>query len=192
MFLAAFIGAPLPLLPIQILWVNLVTDGLPALALGLETPEADTMRQKPRPKNESVFARGLSRLIFWRGLYIAVVSLGMFLLGIVYCRYQGWRELDAARTMAFTTLVMCQLFYVFECRSERLSPFQLGWKSNRLLTAAVLISAAMQVAVIYHPGLQVIFHTTVLRGWQWAGVALLAGGKFFYGWAAYLWQRARE
>lgn len=180
MFLASLIGMPLPMLPIQILWVNLITDGLPAMALGLEPPEPNIMNRKPRNKNEGVFSRGLGWTIFCRGIYIALISVLVFFVGLVYLRYQGVAELQLARTMAFTTLVFAQLFYVFECRSETYSPFELGFLKNKLLLGAVSLSVIMHLTVVYNPLLQGIFQTAPLDLWQWILIILLAGGKFLW------------
>jgi len=180
MFIASLIGMPLPMLPIQILWVNLITDGLPAMALGLEPPEPNIMKRRPRDKNEGVFARGLGWTVFSRGVYIASISVLVFFVGLVYSRYQGITELELARTMAFTTLVFAQLFYVFECRSENFSPFELGFFKNRLLLLAVSLSIIMHLTVIYNPGLQKIFQTAALDLWTWLIILLLAGGKFMW------------
>jgi magnesium-transporting ATPase (P-type) len=126
MFLSSLMGLPLPMLPIQLLWVNLVTDGLPAMALGIEPPEPGIMNRKPRPKNESIFAHGLGWIIFSRGTYIAAITIAAFLVGFLWSRINGIDGLPLARSMAFTTLVFAQLFYVFECRSEKYSPFELS------------------------------------------------------------------
>ena len=175
--LASLLGMPLPLLPIQILWVNLVTDGLPAMALGLEPPEPGIMERKPRERNESIFARQLGRIIFSRGLFISIATLCTFTLGLIYCRFNGIEELNLPRTMAFTTLVFAQLFYVFECRSENFSPFALGFFTNKFLIAAVFGSIIMQLSVIYLPFLQAIFKTVSLLWWQWAVIILVTGFK---------------
>ncbi len=189
MFLASLFGMPLPLLPIQILWVNLVTDGLPAMALGLEPPEPGIMDRKPRPKTEGIFARKLGWIIMSRGLYIGVITLAAFTVGLVFTRLHGFDDYTVARTMALTTLVFCQLFYVFECRSERHSPFDLGFFTNKFLLLAVLISVVMQLAVIYTPFLQNVFKTTPLEGWQWVIILIFAGGKFILRSISYLGRR---
>jgi len=180
MFMASLMGLPLPLMPIQLLWVNLVTDGLPAMALGIEAPEPGIMKRKPRPKKEGVFAHGLGWIIFGRGVYIAAITIAAFLVGYTWARMNGVDALPLARSMAFTTLVLGQLFYVFECRSERLSPFELGFFSNKYLVGAVLISVCMQLSALYIPALQAIFRTVPLNGWQWLLIILLAGIKVLW------------
>lgn len=171
MFLGTLVGLPLPLLPIQILWVNLVTDGLPAMALGVDGTEPDIMRRSPRQPNESVFARGLGRKILIRGCMIGIGTLLVFVTGLWY-----GVGLLAARTMAFTTLVFSQLFHVFDCKSEHRGIFEIGIFSNPVLVLAVLISTIMQLSVIYLPLLQNIFKTTALVGWQWLLILAVAGG----------------
>ncbi|NLW91301.1 MAG: cation-translocating P-type ATPase [Syntrophomonadaceae bacterium] len=189
MFMASLLGMPMPLLPIQLLWVNLITDGLPAMALGVEPPEPGIMLRTPRPKNEGIFERGLGWIIGGRGIYIAVVTLAAFTVGLLWSRLSGSDSLDVARTMALTTLVFAQLFYVFECRSEHLSPFELGFWSNPYLVGAVACSTVMQMAVLYLPGLQQIFHTVALIAWQWILILLLSGGRLLWKYILYTWQR---
>ncbi len=171
MFLGTLTGLPLPLLPIQILWVNLVTDGLPAMALGVDGTEPDIMKRVPRQPEESVFARGLGQKILIRGTIIGLATLFVFVIGLWY-----GVGLLAARTMAFTTLVFSQLFHVFDCKSERRGIFEVGIFSNPLLVVAVAISVTMQLSVIYLPALQAIFKTTALVGWQWLVILVAAGG----------------
>lgn len=171
MFMAALVALPLPLLPIQILWVNLVTDGLPAMALGVDKAEPDIMKRSPRKPEESIFAGGLARKILIRGSIIGLGTLLVFIIGLWY-----GVGLLAARTMAFTTLVFSQLFHVFDCKSERRGIFEVGIFSNPYLVIAVLISSVMQLSVIYLPFFQVIFKTTALNLWQWGVILVVAGG----------------
>jgi len=180
MFLAAVLGMPLPLLPIQILWVNLVTDGLPAMALGVEPPEPGVMKRKPRPKNESLFARGLGLGILGRGLFISLTTLVIFTVGIVCGKLAGQVDLALARTMAFTYLVAAQLFYVLECRSEQFTPFEIGFFGNKFLIAAILSSAMLQGLAVYSHRLQPVFDTVPLCPWQWLMILGLAGSKMCY------------
>ncbi|MEA4924331.1 MAG: cation-translocating P-type ATPase [Syntrophomonadaceae bacterium] len=180
MFLSSLMGLPLPMLPIQLLWVNLVTDGLPAMALGIEPPEPGIMKRKPRPKNESIFAHGLGWIIFSRGSYIAAITIASFLIGLLWSRGNGAESLDLARSMAFTTLVFAQLFYVFECRSEIYSPFELGFFSNKFLVGAVLCSVCMQLTVLYVPFMQTVFKTVALSWWAWVVIIILAGAKLIW------------
>ncbi|ASK63553.1 calcium-translocating P-type ATPase, SERCA-type [Virgibacillus phasianinus] len=177
MLFAVLLGLPLPLVPVQILWVNLVTDGLPAMALGLDQPEADVMNRKPRPPKEGIFARGLGFKIVSRGLLIGLVTLIGFMM-----TYQGNPEnLVYAQTIAFTTLVMAQLIHVFDCRSER-SVFSRNPFGNKYLVLAVLSSIAMLLCVIYFAPLQPIFHTVFLGIRDWIFIlALSAIPTVFFG-----------
>jgi len=171
MFLATLVGLPLPLLPIQILWVNLVTDGLPAMALGVDGAEPGIMNRPPRKPGESIFARGLASKIAVRGTFIGLGTLFVFVAAL----FMGVNMLGA-RTMAFTTLVFSQLFHVFDCRSEERGIFEVGLFTNIYLVGAVLISTFMQLCVIYVAPLQVIFKTMPLVGWQWILILCVAGG----------------
>nr|WP_255679624.1 calcium-translocating P-type ATPase, SERCA-type [Brevibacillus humidisoli] len=170
MFFAMLLALPLPLVPIQILWVNLVTDGLPAMALGVDPAEKDTMHQKPRNKQEPIFGRGLGWKILSRGFLIGASTLGAFWL--------TWREhpdnLVYAQTVAFATLVLAQLIHVFDCRSER-SVFHRNPLENKYLVLAVLSSLLLVLFVIYIDALQPIFKTTDLTLRDWALVFVAAG-----------------
>ncbi|WP_430786047.1 calcium-translocating P-type ATPase, SERCA-type [Virgibacillus flavescens] len=177
MLFAVMLGLPLPLVPVQILWVNLVTDGLPALALGLDQPESDVMSRKPRHPKEGVFARGLGFKIVSRGILIGLVTLFAFMMS-----YQDNPDnLIYAQTMAFTTLVMAQLIHVFDCRSER-SVFTRNPFGNKYLLLAVLSSVVLLLCVIYFEPLQPVFHTVFLgvRDWIFI-VALSAIPTVFFG-----------
>jgi Ca2+-transporting ATPase len=176
MFLVALLGFPIPLLPIQILWVNLVTDGLPAMALSAEKADPDIMQRRPRRPRESIFAQGLGWKILARGIYIGASTTFVFFCGFFFSN----GDLDLARTMAFCTLVFSQLFHVFDCKSERFSVFQLGILSNPYLVAAVACSLCMQLAVVYWPVFQAIFQTVPLDAFHWGVILLVAGGSTFY------------
>ncbi|MDQ7094781.1 calcium-transporting P-type ATPase, PMR1-type [Desulfosporosinus sp. PR] len=171
MFLATLVGLPLPLLPIQILWVNLVTDGLPAMALGVDGAEPEIMSRPPRVPGESIFARGLASKIGIRGTMIGLGTLFVFVAAL----FMGVNMLGA-RTMAFSTLVFSQLFHVFDCRSEERGIFEVGLFTNPYLVGAVLISTIMQLSVVYLPPLQAIFKTAALHSWQWILILCVAGG----------------
>ncbi len=150
MLVAPFLGMPLPLLPLQILWMNLVTDGLPGLALGFEPPEPEVMERPPHPPTESIFARGLGTHILWAGPLMGMVAL---VAGWAY-----WQADDEAwQTMLFTVLTISQMFHVMAIRVERESLFRAGLMSNRLLLGAVLLTILLQFALIYVPFLQDIF-----------------------------------
>ncbi|HWR08421.1 calcium-translocating P-type ATPase, SERCA-type [Sporomusa sp.] len=170
MFLAALLGLPMPLLPVQILWVNLVTDGLPAMALGVDPNNSNIMKRPPRHPGESVFSRGLSRKIMGRGIQIGLSTL--FVFSVVYYLQN---DLALARTAAFATLVYCQMFHVFDCRSETATIFELKFTSNKYLLAAVTFSTVMQLSVMYIPFLSAIFSTVPLSLGNWALVLTVSG-----------------
>ncbi len=167
MFLASLLALPLPLIPIQILWVNLVTDGLPALALGVDPADDDIMDRAPREPDESVFSRGLKWKIMGQGILIGLGTLFVFLLSL---RIGG--SLAEARTMAFTNLVMVQLFFVFSCRSEDYSLLRMNLLSNVYLIGAVTLSFGLHLLVLYHEFFQNLFETVQLARKQW-GVILV-------------------
>ncbi|MHC1682519.1 MAG: calcium-translocating P-type ATPase, PMCA-type [Clostridiaceae bacterium] len=162
MFLASLLYLDTPLLPIQILFVNLATDGLPAIALGMEPPNKEVMKQRPREKDESIFARGLKEKIFVRGALIGICTVLAFLVA----RYYG-ATLKTSRTIALSTLILSQLLHVFECKSEEKSLFQINIFTNMYLVAAVSISVIMLISIIYVPFLSIIFHTTALTLKNW-------------------------
>lgn len=170
MFIAMIAGLPLPLLPIQILWVNLVTDGLPAIALGLDAPEEGSMNRPPRSVREGIFARGLGRKIITRGFLIGIMTLLVF-YGALSVYHTG---LQTAQTMAFATLVIAQLIHVFACHSGDDSRFILHMFENLWLVGAVASSLVMLLIVIYIPSLQVIFHTSRLPLLSWLAIVLAA------------------
>lgn len=153
--LAPFLGLPLPLLPIQILWINLVTDGLPGLALGVEPEEPDVMERPPRAPAESVFSHGAWQHMVWVGLLIGALSLGA--LAWAYHNGSGnWQ------TLAFSVLTLSQLVHVLAVRSERESLFTMGLLGNPLLLGVVGLSIGLQAAIVYWPPAQAIFKTTGL------------------------------
>ncbi|VEF48459.1 P-type HAD superfamily ATPase [Bacillus freudenreichii] len=181
MLFAMLMSLPLPLVPIQILWVNLVTDGLPAMALGLDQPEENVMQRNPRHPKEGVFARGLGWKILSRGFLIGLVTLVAFV--IVYHRNPN--DLPYAQTVAFATLVMAQLIHVFDCRSE-ISIFSRNPFENKYLVWAVISSALLMFVVIYVPVFQPIFHTVAIEPRDWLLVlgmsavpTFLLAGTFF-------------
>ncbi|MBS3948882.1 MAG: cation-transporting P-type ATPase, partial [Dethiobacter sp.] len=163
MFLAMLLGFPLPLSPIQILWINLATDGLPAVALGVDPWERGAMRRPPRPPREGIFARGLWQKILGRGILIGFSSLAVFAWSL-----QQGMMLDEARTMVFAVLIVLQLFYVFDCRSERAGIREVGIFTNPYLVAAVALSFGLLLIVLYHPSLAVVFGTVPLGLSHWA------------------------
>lgn len=172
MFLGIIMGMPMVLLPTQILLVNLVTDGLPAVALGVEPPEEENMKKPPRKADESFFSEGLMWKIIFRGILIGLCTLGSF---TVINKLFG--SVSAARTAALFTLVLSQLCHVFECKSEKKNIFTVPYMNNKKLIGAVLISLAVVFGAAYFPPLQVIFSTVPLTGEQLliaAGFAVFA------------------
>ncbi|MHC0037225.1 cation-translocating P-type ATPase [Pseudoneobacillus sp. C159] len=174
MLFAMILGLPLPLVPIQILWVNLVTDGLPAMALGLDKPEDNVMKRGPRHPKEGVFARGLAWKVVSRGFLIGIMTLIAFI--VVYHRDPD--NLIYAQTIAFVTLVMAQLIHVFDCRSEKsiLSRNPFG---NPYLVWSVISSIILILIVVYYPPLQPIFHTVPIEPRDWMLVLGLAAVPTF-------------
>lgn len=164
MFFTMLCGMPIPLLPIQILLINLVTDGLPAVALGLEPPDRTVMDLEPRPAEESVFSHGLGFTIIMRGLLIGLTTVAVFvaLLG---------EGLEIARTGALMTLVATQLIHVFECKSETKGLFGINPLNNWWLIGAVGISVAMLGFAVYTPFLSGVFGTAALE-WEQLKIVL--------------------
>ncbi len=165
MILAVLCGLPLPLRPIQILWINLVTDGLPALALGADPPAEELMESRPRRRGEGLFSRGLWGRLLLRGILIGAVTVTLFGLALA-----AGEPLGKARTIAFAALITAQLVYVYDCRSE-------GSRSSRrnlYLDAAVLSSVLLMMIVIYLPFLSVFFGTAFLSAGEWAVVCAAA------------------
>mgnify|MGYP000288937925 CR=1 FL=1 len=157
MLFGPLLGMPVPLLPLQILWMNLVTDGPPALALGVEAAEKDVMKRPPFSSSESIFGHGMLSFILGMGAIMSLISL---LVG-----YTAYRlGLASWQTLLFTTLIFSQLVVALEARSERWSLFQIGLLSNRSMAWALVITTALQLAVIYVPPFQIIFDTKPLSG----------------------------
>jgi P-type Ca2+ transporter type 2C len=155
MLFALLVRMPLALLPIQILWMNLVTDGLPALATTVEPAEPDTMQRPPRNTMESFFSRGMGRQIIWVGLIMGTLSLAV--------GYGYWRTADPRwQTILFTTLTFAQMAHVLAIRSERRSLLSIGLFSNAPLLGAVALTVALQLAIIYWPALRGVFKTAAL------------------------------
>jgi len=170
MFVSSLLLLPVPLLPIQILWINLVTDGLPALALGVDPTNKKIMSLPPRLKNEPVVTRAMGGLIIAQGAFIAACSLLAFWF-VLYVENEG---IERARTACFIVLACSQLFHSFNCRSQRESIFTLGFFTNSKLVGAVLISFLLQISVVYVPALQVVFKTQSLTAFDWVLVLVIS------------------
>ena len=165
MFFGMLMGMPVVLLPIQILMVNLVTDGIPAIALSFDPPQDDVMENPPRKRDESVFSGGLASTIITRGILLGLSVLTAFTLVL-----KASKSIDSARTAAFMTLVFTQLLHVFECKSENRSLFTINILNNVKLILAVILSAAIIFVSVYVPALQIIFGTVPLSGSELAAV----------------------
>lgn len=163
MFFAALLGLPLPLLPIQILWMNLVTDGIPALALAVDPKAPDLMKRQPRLSTARLLDGRRLFAIGGEGLMLSAIALGAF----SYSLYGLHQNLEQARTVAFTVMVVVQLVHAFNCRSERWSLFQLGVGTNRPLLWAFLFSCVMQIAVLTVPAVSPIFKVASLPMEDW-------------------------
>jgi Ca2+-transporting ATPase len=170
MFISSLIGFPAPLLPIQILWVNLVTDGLPALALGVDPVDKNIMNRLPRKSDEPIITKENGFLMLWQGAFIAFCSLLAFSL-VLFIEKEG---IGRARTAAFIVLSCAQLFHSFNCRNNRVSIFKLGFLTNKKLILATLISFGLQMTVVYQPFLQTIFKTEPLGAFDCGLVILIA------------------
>jgi len=170
MFISSLVGLPVPLLPIQILWVNLVTDGLPALALGVDTIDPGIMRRPPRSTGEGVVTKQQAVLMLLQGSFIAFCSLAAFCF-VYFVEAQGEGR---ARTAAFIVLACSQLFHAFNCRSQTESLFKIGVFTNSKLLFATGVSFLLQMVVVYVPFLQKIFKTESLGLFDWVLVVAIS------------------
>ncbi len=167
----------LPLIAIQILWMNLATDGLPAIALSVDPAEPDIMKQKPRPRGQGVFSRPVLILMLVGGLWEALVNLGLF----KWALDSGFGRpytLEEAQGLVFLSLVVIQFFAAFNFRSDRHSLFEIGFFGNKWLNLAVIWQVLLQALIVYVPLLQGPFHTFSLGISEWALVILLAATIF--------------
>jgi len=187
MLVAPLLNLPIPLSAVQILWINLVTDGLPGLALGVEPPAPDTMRRPPNPPNESVLARGLGTYMLWVGPLMGIVALLPEFVGAGTASLGGrvWH------TMVFTTLCLAQMGNALAIRSDRLRLTQLGLFTNRPLVGAVVLTFLLQMAVVYVPFLQRIFDTQPLTAVQLA-ISLALSSIVFLAVETSKWIRQRR
>ncbi|MBI2470113.1 MAG: calcium-translocating P-type ATPase, SERCA-type [Planctomycetes bacterium] len=186
MLFASIFNLPLPLFPIQILWINIATDGLPALALGVDTVDPDIMKRPARRSTEQIIDKNLGSLIIFQGFLIAFSTLFAYLFVLYYtscatlgclhwfknevlpCALSG--DLGQARTVAFCVMVISQLFHSFNCRNARLSLFKVGVFTNKKLLFATVLSLAMQIAIVYTPYLENVFKVTPLDLKDWITV----------------------
>ncbi|MDH5736364.1 MAG: cation-translocating P-type ATPase, partial [Gammaproteobacteria bacterium] len=167
LFLAPFLGLPIPLLPIHILWINLVTDGLPGLAFTAEPAEPNIMQRPPRPPEENIFSHGMWQHIVWVGLLVGGLCIAA----------QAWaiaRGVEYWQTIVFTVLTLSQLFHCLAVRSDRVSLFTSGLSTNLPMLGAVMFTVGLQMAVIYVPSLNDVFHTQALPVYDLAVCFLLS------------------
>jgi Ca2+-transporting ATPase len=190
-FLATLAGLPAPLTVIQLLWLNLLTDGAPALALAMEKGDPAIMTRKPRPASEPVINKTMQLGIVVQTIAQTGATLGAFVLGLLwhlndtipagmspllYLLRYNWEGVDVqtAETMAFATLSLCELFRAYTVRSERLSVFKLGVFTNRYMQAAVGLSVSLLLLVVFVPFLNPIFNTHPMNLSEWGVVIGLA------------------
>ncbi len=173
-FLATLLGfEQMPLLPVQLLWLNLVTDSLPALALGVEPVEPGVMEEPPRPAGESLFAGRFAVRLVWQGVMVGFLALTAFFLGEFFLSEPGLGH-ATANTMAFATLTLSQLFHAFDVRSEHASLFRIGVFANPAMNKAFLAGTAMQLAVLCLPPLMAVFSVVPMTVAQWGTVLALS------------------
>lgn len=173
-FVAGLLGWAPPLVPIQILWINLVTNGLPALALGVEKPEPNLMLQPPRDPRVPILTRREYWSMFWVGALMSAASLGVFAMLVDDPTNPLSPNLRLGQTAAFAVLSFSPMFHAFNCRSATASNFKLGWTSNRSLWGAVVIGICLMALAIYVPVMRPVFRTEVLDAKVLGIVALLS------------------
>lgn len=166
MLMASLLGWPAPLLPIQLLWINLVTDGLPALALSVEKPEPGIMKRKPRSSKESMLSMRSGLTLLLQGSLVGGVALMAF--GIIYLTHPNSEEaVGRARTMAFCVLVYGELLRALTARSQTLTVAQLGFFSNPLLLGTIGVSFLLQLSVVMLPFARPVFESVQHFAWEW-------------------------
>jgi Ca2+-transporting ATPase len=178
---AVLVGLPMPLLPIQILWMNIITDSFPALSLGVEPAEKDIMKRKPRDPKESILHSSLPFILFTSFLaFLSTLCVFLWELfnGVNLGLPASFVE-QKARTMAFTTSIIFELFFVLNCRSEKKSVFSINPLTNKKLVLSIIVSIVLQFFVIYVPFLQAIFGTVPLGFWDWIKIFIFSSLGFF-------------
>jgi Ca2+-transporting ATPase len=174
--LGPIIGLPygaIPLIAIQILWVNLATDGLPAIALSIDPPSPDIMKQKPRKRGQGIFTKSVLTLMAVGGLWSCLVNLGIFKWAL-----DSGRGMLEAQGLCFLTLIIIQFFKAYNFRSDKHSIFRIGFFKNKWLNLAIIWETILLVVIVYTPFLQESFHTFALSAVDWAIVILAAGTVF--------------
>ena len=178
LFIGILLGLPAPLTAVQILWVNLITDTLPAIALGMDPDDPDVMKEKPRDPKESIFSKGSGSFTVLNGLLIGFITLFAFVEGLrFYSSASSVFSIDYsnitadalihAQTMAFITLSISQLFHSLNLRSRKKSIFKLGLFTNKYLIAAICLGIAIQVGLVYIPFFNNVFGIHFLTGNDW-------------------------
>ena len=167
-------GGALPLIAVQILFVNLATDGLPAIALSVDPPEPDLMKKKPRPRNQSIFSRNVLIYMLLAGIWTAAVSLAVFVWAI-----NTGRPLAEAQSITFITLILVEFFNALNCRSLDHSIIQIGIFTNKWLLLSIIGQVPLLLAIVYFPPFQQAFNTHSLNGEEWAMAAGLSASIFF-------------
>ncbi len=184
MLLATLLALPLPLLPVQILWINLVTDGLPALALAVDPKDPNLMKRPPRRPETRFLDRDRIFLMFGQGLFMTLITM----LAFVYCLYSMDNDLDRARTVTFMVLVGAQLAHAFNCRSDRLSLFSIGFMTNKPLLWTVAGSSVLQVGLLLNPWTRDVFKLATFNPEHWLMVFTVGPLMLV---AVELWKAAR-
>jgi Ca2+-transporting ATPase len=180
MFISLLIGWEAPLIATQLLWINLITDSFPAIALGMDPGSPDVMKEKPRDAKESFFAGGAGLHMILGGVLIGALSIIAFWSGYYEHGYSPFdhsapaETLEYARTMAFIVLIMCQLFYALAVRNSSKSIFQIGIFSNKYLVGAIVLGVLLQLTVIEIPLMQRAFHLQMPDPEGWI-IAILLG-----------------
>jgi len=165
----------LPLIAIQILYLNLATDGLPAIALSIDPPDTDLMQRKPRPRNQTIFTRPVMTYLLLAGLWTAAVSLGVFVWAV-----NAGRSVEEAQSLCFVTLILIEFFNAFNCRSLDHSLFQVGIFKNRWLWLAIIWECLLLLLIVYLPPLHGPFNTFPLAWWEWV-IAIFSASTIFLG-----------
>ncbi len=163
----------IPLVAIQILYVNLATDGLPAIALSVDPPDLDIMKQKPRPRNQTIFTKEVSVYLLLTGIWTCVATFGVFVWAV-----NSGKTFAEAQTLCFVSLILIEFFNAFNCRSFNFSLFKIGLAGNKWLLAAIAWELCILCLIVYLPALQGPFHTYALRIQDW-GICILAGVSIF-------------
>jgi Ca2+-transporting ATPase len=165
----------LPLIAIQILYLNLATDGLPAIALSIDPPDSDLMQKKPRPRNQNIFTGSVMTYLLLAGVWTAVVTLAVFVWAV-----NTGRSMEEAQSLCFVTLILIEFFNAFNCRSLEQSLFQVGIFKNRWLWLAIAWECMLLLLIVYLPPLRAPFNTFPLAWWEWV-IAILSASTIFFG-----------